>query len=91
MAALGIEAIANDSVSLILPGLFVGQLLDGLDVLIEQWDYTADYLEHGAFRDDMMIRECSKSEEARWIAGFYREIAASISRQRAEQAKPSLR
>ena len=68
----------DDTVTIRLPSNFVGQVLDGLDVLIKQWEYTADYLESELIRDDMLIRECSHGHEARSIASFYREIAQLI-------------
>ncbi|MCC6908325.1 MAG: hypothetical protein IT430_10325 [Phycisphaerales bacterium] len=54
----------GQAVSLNLPRNFVGQLLDDLDWLIEEWDNTADYMEHGVSRDGMMIRECNDAREA---------------------------
>lgn len=71
----------NEMVTLRLPRLFVGQVLDGLDVLIEQWEYTAQYHEDGLIRGDMIVRECTDEDEARWIAAFYREIRDEIERQ----------
>jgi hypothetical protein len=72
---------AADNVVLRLPRDFVGQVLDGLDVLIEQWDYTAEYLEHGMVRDDVLIRECSDAAEASAIAEYYRRIREAIREQ----------
>lgn len=55
-----------------------GQLLDGLSVLIEQWDGTAQYLRNGQTPDDNCIRECHDSREADAIAGHYRSIRDQI-------------
>ena len=82
---MGTEWPSGKVVMLRLPKHYLGQLLDGADILIEEWEYTADYLEHGTVRSDMLIRECSDADEARWIAGFYREIVSSIRRQLARQ------
>lgn len=80
------EALMGDLVTLTLPRNFIGQLVDGLDVLIEQWEYTAEHLAFGAFRSDMLIRECKDAEEARWIAGFYKLIRERITQQRSQEA-----
>lgn len=72
--------LTDTVVELSLPRNYVGQILDGLDVLIEQWHATAAYHRTGEIGDST-IRECSAAEEAEWIAGFYREIAEDIRRQ----------
>lgn len=51
--------------------------LDGIEVLMEQWDATATYLRTGKMGNDC-IRECSDAEEAEWLGNFYRRIAAEI-------------
>lgn len=68
---------STTSVQLSLPRNYVGQLLDGIEVLVEQWDATAIYLRTDRIGNDC-IRECSDAEEAEWIASFYRKIAAEI-------------
>ena len=68
-------------ITLQLPSLYVGQILDGLDVLIEQWDATRVYHETGVFSDDACIRECTDAHEAASIARFYREIQAAVGEQ----------
>ena len=78
-------ATLTENITLDLPDNDVGQLLDGLEVLIEQWDYTARYHEHGVIEDEYMIRECTDADEANSIAGWYREIAAMIRAQRDAQ------
>lgn len=67
-------------VHLRLPRNSVGQMLDGLDVLIEQWEATAAYHRYGEVGDEV-IRECSDAEEAESIAEAYGEIAAAIREQ----------
>lgn len=67
----------NTTVQLSLPRQYVGQILDGIEVLIEQWEATASYFRTGEV-GDTLIRECSGAEEAEGIVEFYREIAESI-------------
>jgi len=51
------------------------QLLAGLDILAEQWEQTAGYLENGDGEgEDIVVRECSDASEARSIASDYRDI-----------------
>lgn len=70
-------------VQLSLPRNHVGQILDGLEVLIEQWEATARYFRTGEV-GEYVIRECSGAEEAEGIAGHYREIADELALQLAE-------
>jgi hypothetical protein len=56
------------------PRDYVGQIVDGLEVLIEQWQATAEYLNTGESDADVCIRECSDAREAESIAERYREI-----------------
>lgn len=58
----------------------VGQILDGISVLIDQWDATTVYLRTGEVENEI-IRECSRPEEAERIAALYRTIAAEIRQQ----------
>lgn len=64
-------------VELSLPRNYVGQILEGIAVLIEQWQATAAYHRTGEL-PDILIRECSDAEEAEWIAEFYEKIVAEI-------------
>lgn len=73
--------MATDTVTLELPRDYVGQLADGLEALIREWDDTAEYLDHGQVKVDAVIRECRDSREARSIAAYYRSILARISQQ----------
>lgn len=59
----------------------IGQLLDGLEVLAEQWEATAVYLESGEIREDVCIRESHHAHEADSIAGTYRSLIGTISEQ----------
>lgn len=68
-------------VQITLPRDFVGQIVDGLNSLIEQWEATAVYLEHGEAEPDGVIRECSSAGEALAIAEYYRSIVRTIERQ----------
>ena len=48
-----------------LPRNAVGQILDGLDVLAEQWEATAASLAGGQLPEgDVLIRECGDAREA---------------------------
>lgn len=75
-------------VELSLPRNHVGQILDGLEVLIEQWEATAAYHRTGEVRD-VVIRECSDAEEAEWIAGFYTKIVADLRQQMERTDRPA--
>jgi hypothetical protein len=73
---------AVETVALRLPRNAVGQILDGLDVLAEQWEATAAYLVDGqASEGDVLIRECSDEREAQKIAAHYRRISGLIEEQ----------
>ncbi len=75
-------------VTLQLPSNSVGQIVDGLGVLIEQWDHTAEYLRNGTFDEAIgVVRECSGPEEAVRISEFYREIRNEITGQLAKQRR----
>ena len=71
----------KEKITLSLEQNDVGQLLDGLEVLIEQWLDTAVYLETGEIRMDAVIRECHKAQEARSIASHYEAIRGEIRAQ----------
>lgn len=65
----------------------LGQLLDGLEVLIDQWQATANYLTTGVIEDhDTCIRECHKPEEAQAIAQTYRHIADQLMQQKTQNS-----
>jgi hypothetical protein len=75
-------SLSDRTVTLVLPRDFAGQIVDGLSVLIEQWDATAEYHEHGQTTGEpIIIREAKDANEAIWIANFYRAIRGSILEQ----------
>ena len=72
----------DETVTLRLPRIAVGQILDGLDVLSEQWEATAASLAGGQLPEgDVLIGECSDEREAGKIAAYYRRISALIEQQ----------
>ena len=73
--------LGEETVSLRLPRNAVGQILDGLDVLAEQWEATAAYHRDGTVPEDCLVRECSDEGEAEWVAAFYRQIIGLIEAQ----------
>lgn len=79
--------LAETTVQLRLPLPFVGQILDGLEILTEQWESTAAYMEEllPAEFDDT-IRECSNANEAYSIATFYKRIRNTILNQVGEES-----
>lgn len=73
-------------VSLKLPRLFVGQLLDCLNIAVEDWERTKIYHETGYVDpDEPHIRECSDEHEAGQIANYYRQIISEIEKQLGKQ------
>jgi hypothetical protein len=80
--------MSDEFVTLKLPKLFVGQILDGLRIRAESWERTKDYLADGVIDpDDPYIEECNDEIEARQIEAFYREIIKEIETQLAAQSK----
>ena len=73
-----------DTVRVSLPRNDWGQIVDGLTVMIEQWNATACYLNTGKVDDDILIREATNAHEATAIASFYERIRDEIARQLAE-------
>jgi hypothetical protein len=76
-------------VTLKLPMLFVGQILDGLRIRAESWEHTKIYLSDGVVvdPDNPYIEECSDETEARQIETFYKEIIKEIETQLDAQSK----
>ena len=62
------------AVTITLPRDFLGQIIDGLEVLIDDWRATAVWLETGYSEDRIIIRECSSSREAENLANYYTRI-----------------
>lgn len=71
---------AAKEVTLSLTEMEVGQLLDGLAALSEEWDNTARFLHTGESDEDFMPRDCRDAREANRIAEYYRMIGAKIER-----------
>lgn len=72
-------------VQITLPRDAVGQILDGIEVLIEQWVATEQYLATGLV-SEIGIRDATDPEEAANIAEYYRDIASRIRAQLAAVA-----
>jgi hypothetical protein len=68
-------------VTLKLPTLMVGQILDGLRERLQIWRYTEQYMEVGYTDEPCIIEECSSAEEAKNIAEYYEEIISCIEKQ----------
>jgi hypothetical protein len=68
-------------VTLKLPRLMVGQIIDGLRERQKIWLYTAEFMETGSTEEPCIIEECSDGDEARNIAAYYEEIINEINAQ----------
>ena len=68
-------------VTLKLPRLMVGQIIDGLRERQKVWLYTAEFMETGTTEEPCIIEECSDADEAKNIAAYYDEIVKSIEKQ----------
>jgi hypothetical protein len=81
--------MSDGFVTLKLPELFVGQILDGLRIRADSWEHTKIYLSDGVIvdPDDPCIEECSDETEARQIETLYREIIKEIETQLDAQSK----
>lgn len=65
-----------------LPRDMVGQILDGLEVLADDWEFTSEVgLSRCPEEGDRHARECSGPTEAARIAADYREIIEAIREQ----------
>lgn len=71
----------DKNLTLTLPSLMVGQILDALYTRLESWEYTEEYLNTGYAREPYCIEECSNPDEACQIADYYKEIIKSIEKQ----------
>lgn len=67
----------------------LGQLLDGLEVLIDQWQATATYLTTGESDPDTPIRECSNADEAQSMVQTYRRLADQLYPQLRQSQTPA--
>ena len=71
----------NETINLSLPALDVGQILDALQIRMEKWAYTAEYLKTGHISKPYCIEECSSADEAQRLADCYGSIIRSIEEQ----------
>ncbi len=71
----------DKNITLTLPSLMLGQILDALCMRLETWKYTEEYLNTGHVHEPYIIEECSNPDEARQIADYYKEIIKSIEKQ----------
>ena len=71
----------DKNITLTLPSLMIGQILDALYMRLESWEYTEEYLNTGHAREPYCIEECSNPDEAHQIADYYKEIIESIEKQ----------
>ena len=72
-------------VTLRLPESDVGQIIDGLTQRMIIWKATEEYLMTGFSHFGDCIEECSKPEEARFIAEYYEKIIDLINIQLEKQ------
>lgn len=61
----------------------LGQILDGLEVRVESWRRTAEYLRAGDSSEGELfpIEEYRDEDEASWLASRYETIIKSIQSQ----------
>ena len=69
------------TVTLTLPDLFVGQILDVLRQEQEAWVYTRSYLLGGPLDIERLIKVDSTAEGARKMVEYYQEIIDAVERQ----------
>jgi len=75
------------NITLTLPDLFVGQMLDGLREEQANWEYTERYhLGDGTVDFDRLLKESTGAHEARQMADFYGAIIQMVE----EQVRPLL-
>jgi len=68
-------------VTLRLPEIDVGQIIDGLTQRMIVWKTTEEYLVKGYSDFGDFIEECSNPEEARFIAEYYEKVIDLINKQ----------
>lgn len=77
------KAKRSEMVTLRLPRLDVGQIVDGLTIRQESWSNTAKFLDSGENPDNFFgLEDCSNPDEARNIAAHYGAIITTIEEQR---------
>lgn len=67
-----------DKITITLTRNDLGQLIDGLDVLIDQWNATTEYLNDGTIREDVCLREVHSANESHKIASHYQRIRDNL-------------
>jgi len=68
-------------ITLKLPRLFVGQILDVLRMEQETWVYTENYFLGGPLDMDRLIKEDSTAEEARKMVDYYQDIIDEVEQE----------
>lgn len=68
-------------VTLKLPRLMVGQIVEGLQARQEVWLNTAEFMETGDTEEPCIIGECPDADEAKNIVAYYEEIINEINKQ----------
>ncbi len=76
-------------ITLKLPDIHVGQILDGLEARREAWERTVIYFQDGVV--DGEIEEATDEDEAQGIADLYSKIIASIETQRKAETERLLK
>lgn len=61
----------DEMITLKLPKNDVGQILDGLRIQRDNWQYTYNYITDGEVDPDKDMQECSDPEEAKWLMEYY--------------------
>lgn len=69
------------NITLTLPSLMVGQILDAIYIRLDSWEYTEEYLNTGHVHEPYLIEECLNPDEAHQIADYYKEVIKSIEEQ----------
>ena len=71
----------DKTITLKLPRLFVGQILDVLRLEQEAWVYTESYFLGGPLDIERLIKVDSTAEGARKMVEYYQEIIDAVARQ----------
>ena len=71
--------MASDKVvTLTIPRGDLVQIIEGLEVLSEQWEATALFYQTGEADEDAVIRECSGEREASLIHRDYKRLIRKL-------------
>ena len=72
----------HSQITLTLPDLYVGQMLDGLREEQANWAYTERYhLGEGTVDFNRLLKESTGAHEARQMADFYAAIIEMVEQQ----------